>query len=564
MRALGPALHIDGSEGLTREQADSALRDAIVASRARPQIEQAIDIAEAGQRYLTNREMLGLKPGTLSDYESHLRCHLVPFFGKRPLDEIDVDLVEAFIAAKRGEGKAIKSIRNFLGLLHAIFALALKREWCGTNPVAAVDKPRNPHNHDIRYLNGDELELLLQATTDDELGRLERTLYLTAAMTGLRRGELLALRWQDVDWESGVVRVRRTFSRGQFGTPKSRRSSRAVPLAARVIAALKEHKQRSRFQEDIDLVFAHPQIGQVLDPSKVRKRFQATARRAGLRPVRFHDLRHTFGTRMAAAGAPLRAIQEWMGHSDQRTTLIYADYAPDLTQGAMWAARAFTPAGGCEGPTAGLGGGRSEDEALGAPAPSREPRERAGRRETERRYDPAVAAGELQTWVQTDRPRERRRIQQIESLAREVITVFRASFLDKTSAWPYELVEGEARVPPEQPSFSTTAMITFALSLAGGRIEASSLAPSAPLIRGFGMAQPDLDPEKPGTAQLQPADTLVGAALEQLVKDSEQLTHDAVANGMKTAQAPLTSSGTFGADDPFTLTWLLEALRGRR
>jgi integrase len=344
MRALGPALDIDGSAGLSREEAEVALRNAIVASRATPLLEDAIDIAEAGRRYLTNREMLGLKPGTLADYESHLRCHLIPFFGERPLDEIDVDLIEGFIAAKRQEGKAIKSIRNFLGLLHAIFALAMRRGWCAANPVAAVDKPRNPHNPDIRYLNGEELEQLLRATPDDELGRLERALYLTAAMTGLRRGELLALRWQDVDWESGVVRVRRTFSRGQFGTPKSRRSSRAVPLAARLIAALQEHQQRSRFQDDVDLVFAHPQIGQVLDPSRVRKRFQAAARRAGLRPVRFHDLRHTFGTRMAASGAPLRAIQEWMGHSDQRTTLIYADYAPDLTQGAMWAARAFTPA----------------------------------------------------------------------------------------------------------------------------------------------------------------------------------------------------------------------------
>jgi integrase len=343
MRALGSALDIDGSEGLTREQAEAALRNAMVASRSTPKLNGAIDVAEAGRRYITNREMLGLKSGTLSDYESHLRCHLVPFFGLRSLDEIDVDLVEAFIAFKRDEGKAIKSIRNFLGLLHAIFALAMKRGWCATNPVAAVDKPRNPHNHDIRYLNSDELELLLLATTDDELGQLERALYLTAAMTGLRRGELLALRWQDVDWDAGVVRVRRTFSRGQFGTPKSRRSSRAVPLAARVIATLQDHQQRSQFQDEVDLVFAHPQLGQVLDPSKVRKRFQAAARRAGLRPVRFHDLRHTFGTRMAAAGAPLRAIQEWMGHSDQRTTLIYADYAPDLTQGAMWAARAFTP-----------------------------------------------------------------------------------------------------------------------------------------------------------------------------------------------------------------------------
>jgi len=79
----------------------------------------------------------------------------------------------------------------------------------------------------------------------------------------------------------------------------------------------------------------------VLDPSKLRKRFLAAARRAELRPIRFHDLRHTFGTRMAAAGAPLRAIQEWLGHSDYRTTSLYADYAPDLSRAAYWAARAF-------------------------------------------------------------------------------------------------------------------------------------------------------------------------------------------------------------------------------
>lgn len=73
------------------------------------------------------------------------------------------------------------------------------------------------------------------------------------------------------------------------------------------------------------------------------KRFRKAAADAGLRPVRFHDLRHTFGTRMAAAGAPIRSIQEWMGHSDTRTTQRYADYAPDPTQGAMYAARAFGP-----------------------------------------------------------------------------------------------------------------------------------------------------------------------------------------------------------------------------
>ena len=98
--------------------------------------------------------------------------------------------------------------------------------------------------------------------------------------------------------------------------------------------------------EPVEYAMRDPRSGRVLDPSRMRRRFQDAARRAELRPVRFHDLRHTFATRMAAAGAPLRAIQDWLGHSDYRTTSIYADYAPDLTQGAVWAARAFPPGDG--------------------------------------------------------------------------------------------------------------------------------------------------------------------------------------------------------------------------
>lgn len=193
----------------------------------------------------------------------------------------------------------------------------------------------------MRHLSVAELEALIAATPDDALGRTERILYVTAAMTGLRRGELLALRWQDVDWDVGIIRVRRTYTRGRFGTPKSNQSSRVVPLADRVTAELRQQYEATSFRDDDDLVFCHTTSGGVLDPSKVRKRFQAAARRAELRPVRFHDLRHTFGSRMASAGAPLRAIQSWMGHADQRTTLIYAAWAPDQTQGAIWAAKAF-------------------------------------------------------------------------------------------------------------------------------------------------------------------------------------------------------------------------------
>ncbi len=107
--------------------------------------------------------------------------------------------------------------------------------------MAGVDKPRaGGGDPDIRFLDHAELEALVRAVPEDALGPTERVLYLTAVMTGLRR-ELLALRWQDVDWTAGLIRVRRSFTRGEFGTAKSRRSSRAVLMADRVGAELERH-----------------------------------------------------------------------------------------------------------------------------------------------------------------------------------------------------------------------------------------------------------------------------------------------------------------------------------
>lgn len=186
-----------------------------------------------------------------------------------------------------------------------------------------------------------EVEALIRAVPDDAIGDMERVLYLTAAMTGLRQGELIALRWRDVDWSAGVVRVRRTRTRGQLGTPKSRRSSRAVPMNDRLAGELERHFQRSAFQTDDDLPFAHPETGNPYDPSKMRSRFKAALKAAGItRPVRLHDLRHTFGTHMARAGVPMRVLQEWLGHRSSQTTEIYADYAPHSHE-RRWAEVAF-------------------------------------------------------------------------------------------------------------------------------------------------------------------------------------------------------------------------------
>jgi integrase len=340
-RMIGPTREPGSRRGLTRTQAEAQLRRHI--QEVKPPVSERLTVAEAGDRYLLHLEaVVGRKPGTIADYRLILDRQLAPFFGERQLDRIDSEQVAAFLAVQAKAGLARQTIINRLNLLGGIFRYAVKRGWASANPVAAVDRPKpDGTDADIRFLDVAELEAVIRAVENDKLGKIERVLYLTAAMTGLRQGELVALRWRDVDWTAGLVRVRRNYTRGLFGTPKSRRSSRAVPMADRVAAELEHHFQRSSYQGDDDLVFCHPGTGNPYDASKLRQRFKRAVKRAGVRDVRFHDLRHTFGTRMAGVGVPMRSLQEWMGHADLTTTLRYADYSPDQAHGARYAEKAF-------------------------------------------------------------------------------------------------------------------------------------------------------------------------------------------------------------------------------
>jgi integrase len=317
-------------------------------------VSEEVTLEEVGRRHVERLQLLGRKRSTLMDYESTLRVHLVPFFGDRPIASITPGQIERYLTVKLRGGRAPKSIRNDLGLLYGVLGLAEKRGWILSNPCKHVELPRaGTHDDgDIRYLSPEEVEALCRAVPDDDLGTTERLLYRTAAMTGLRQGELLALRWRDVDWPAGRVRVRRSLVRGEFGTPKSRRASRSVPLADVLAAALDAHQRTSAYARDDDLVFAHPHLGKPIDRSKLLKRYKSAARRAGIRDVRFHDLRHTFGTRMAAAGVPMRTLQEWLGHRDFKTTLIYVDYAPSGKE-REFVERAFAPAPVAHPPIAG-------------------------------------------------------------------------------------------------------------------------------------------------------------------------------------------------------------------
>lgn len=290
--------------GLTRAQAEQELRkrierDVIVSTAARRTLE------EAGGAYVDHLEhVMERKRSTIQDYRGHLRRHLVPFFGERPIDKIDASQVAQYLKRKRNDGLSSKTVQNHLNFLHGVFAFAIKRGWAQSNPLAYVDRPkknRSPHQR-VRFLQPPELDKLIEAVPEDTLGGVERAVYLAAALTGLRQGELLALKWLDIDWQVGRVRVADNFTRGQMDTPKSH-EGRSVPMAARLARELDELRRRSRFPADRDLVFCHPDTGHVLDPSKMRKRFKDALAEAGVHEITFHELRHTFGTQMAAAGA---------------------------------------------------------------------------------------------------------------------------------------------------------------------------------------------------------------------------------------------------------------------
>jgi integrase len=198
----------------------------------------------------------------------------VPFFGDRAIDRIDAIRVAQYLRRKRGDGLSSKTVQNHLNFLHGVFAFAVKRGWASLNPVAHVDRPkrnRSPHTR-VRFLQPHELDTVIRAVPDDTLGSVERPLYLTAALTGARQGELLALRWLDVDWLAQRLRIAENYTRGRWDTPKSH-EGRSVPLAYRVARELDLLSKRSRYRADTDLVFCHPLTGNVLNPSKVRKRF---------------------------------------------------------------------------------------------------------------------------------------------------------------------------------------------------------------------------------------------------------------------------------------------------
>ena len=349
-----------GREGLTRVQAERAFRKMQDQEERTPRPVRGADtptVDDAADSLRRKLELEGARKSYRENCESMQRVHVSPTVGSLCVTEVSRAHVEALGATMLKKDLAPKTVRNTLSFLHSVFEHAVDEGWCKDNPVRRAARPGRRRSGDVdpdlQFLTVSELDAVLRAIPDevvfrepkptrkgrsgsspppppDVLGPVLRVVVLAAAMTGLRQSELLGLRWRDVDWAAQRIRVRNTFVRGEHSTDgKSDLSTRrSVPMADRLAGELDRWSQRTEYRGDGELVFAHPQTGSPLDRSKVTKRFKAACRVAGVREVKFHDLRHTFATRLAASGQPLRTIQEFLGHADSKTTQIYAHYAP--------------------------------------------------------------------------------------------------------------------------------------------------------------------------------------------------------------------------------------------
>jgi len=254
-------------------------------------------------------------PSLRANRGSTFKAHILPWFGRMRLDKITSVEIDAFKAHQLSEdvGLAPGTVNNHVMSLTNLLRWSRRRGLLDALPE--VDMLPRKHKSDVEHLEDDEVAALL--ANEALVGQL-RAMVMVALDTGVRAGELLALQWGDVDLKRGRVRVQRGTYRGIDRATKTGHA-RTIPLTKRVQAVFASERH-----ELSDLVFCDV-AGGGIPYATALWRLQDVTELGG-----WHVLRHTFATRLASRGVPLKAIMEWMGHSSIKTTMIYAHYSPVL------------------------------------------------------------------------------------------------------------------------------------------------------------------------------------------------------------------------------------------
>lgn len=269
-----------------------------------------------------------LRPRTAESYRSMVRLYIEPGLGRIPLAKLQPEHISRMLAdLKARQNLSGSTRRSAYATLRAALAYALRQGKVVRNVATLVDPPAKSRR-EIHPLTRDQVLALLDGIRGDPL----EALYVTALGTGMRQGELLALRWQDIDLERGEVAVRHTLQRftRTLAPTKTKRSERTLRVPDRVVAALRAQRERQAIVPLIGHVFATA-AGRPLDQVNVTTSFQRCLRRLGLPRHRFHDLRHTFATLALEAGEPLETVSRDLGHTSLATTAdIYGHWTPAM------------------------------------------------------------------------------------------------------------------------------------------------------------------------------------------------------------------------------------------
>ncbi len=317
---------------------------------ARAVLEQRIREASSGKREaeeLTLRDFVeaywkpyldrrAVKPSTRIGYQSMLNGHLLPALGDMRLDEITPLQVENLVQAKQADNLAPKTVRNLLVLLQGIFSLAVDNDLVERSPVRNRHKPAVSRREKPVW-TPQQVKGILEAVPQDY-----RALFVCAALTGARLGELLGLQWKHVDFEGQKLRIEQSLWHEQLVSPKTPESTRTIPFGQILNWALKGHSQNSAHTRPEDFVFVkrdgsslHPDLlrRDVLYPVLDRLGIPRTSRSAG-----FHTFRHSAGSFINAQTGNLKLAQKLLGHSNLSTTAdIYTHTSADAEREAALA-----------------------------------------------------------------------------------------------------------------------------------------------------------------------------------------------------------------------------------
>ena len=330
---------------------------------------------DAATRWLKSK--VGVRPSTRRGYEQLITCYLIPYFGPRKIRSIHVTDIERFraelregqpdsikqafverqlqakpgLAAARAKQRAEKvkpgtrTINKTLTALTMIFNYAMRNQWVDRNPADYVEHARDERPLEERPLDFDIL-------TPSEIAKLRdsanapsyrrgkavtnnyRLLITFAVFTGCRVGEILGAPWRDIDWKSSQFHVRRTYKDGQFQKPKTRASIRRITLPTFLIKELKVWRLACPKGKH-DLVFPNLDGLPMSHANLLQRGFYPALRRAGLRKIRFHDLRHTFASLMISNGEDIVRVSRMLGHANASITLnVYRHLVPKEHDGS--------------------------------------------------------------------------------------------------------------------------------------------------------------------------------------------------------------------------------------